>query len=649
PESQTSLKGIGVNDPTYVYQKASTGSKVLKSYDKGSVLQYKSFTSNWYQATVYINGKPTTGYIHVSDVENFPESQTSLKGIGVNDPTYVYQKASTGSKVLKSYDKGSVLQYKSFTSNWYQATVYINGKPTTGYIHVSDVENSNTSQEFEGFALDGSTNVYSKASINSSVIKTYRKGSYLRYNSLIPNWYQATVYVNGKPVTGYINKLDVINIDPNNQISIRTLGLLDTTNVYINTQGSKILKTYPKGSILEVRTFSKDWYQATVYINNEAKTGYISTSEVEVINPNQKLLSGYSANNPTAVYSRASKNSEVLKRYSYGSDLKFNTFSNNWYETNVYKNGKRYTGYIHRDDVAFDNVVRTTKYNLSLEDALEMQMKVGPQTDQPYAYVSKTFIDEHHKVTANALNVRRGPGVTYNSIGQLTKGTSVTILEEVDGWYIIEFVSNKWVYASPDDVLYYLDPTNFINDPIQQFQFLDLSKPSGATVQVLNNFLRGKGQLEGKGKYFLEAGLDNGINDLYLISHSLLETGNGNSRLANGVKHNGVTVYNMYGIGANDGCAIECGAERAYKEGWTTPNKAIIGGAKFIADAYIKDGKNTLYKMRWNPDSMEKYQEAAYQYATDIRWASKQIYTMYNLYQEIESYLLYLDIPFYNS
>src|SRR5699024_9793668 len=128
---------------------------------------------------------------------------------------------------------------------------------------------------------------------------------------------------------------------------------------------------------------------------------------------------------------------------------------------------------------------------------------------------------------------------------------------------------------------------------------------------------RGKGILSGQADAFIKAGQQYGINDIYLISHALLETGDGTSILANGVKYNGETVYNMYGIGAYDSCPIECGAERAYEEGWTTPSKAIIGGAKFIGNDYIKTGQNTLYKMRWNPAAMASTNRYVKQYAAD--------------------------------
>lgn len=64
------------------------------------------------------------------------------------------------------------------------------------------------------------------------------------------------------------------------------------------------------------------------------------------------------------------------------------------------------------------------------------------------------------------------------------------------------------------------------------YQFLDLSKSSDVSLTVLNNFLKGKGALEGMGEAFQEASRIHGINDLYLVSHALLETGNGTSELA---------------------------------------------------------------------------------------------------------------------
>src|SRR5699024_284877 len=268
-----------------------------------------------------------------------------------------------------------------------------------------------------------------------------------------------------------------------------------------------------------------------------------------------------------------------------------------------------------------------TKYNLTLEEALEIQMKVRPQTDRRYAYVSANYIDKNNKVTANTLNVRSGPSTSTYIVGKLSEGDEVEVISRHNDWIVIKFNGNRqWVDARPEDVLYYLDPNNFVNDSKQKFQFLDLSRASGASETDLNKYLENKGILEGQAKAFIDAAAIHGINDIYLISHASLETGNGKSQLANGVSvgkdssgkivlvnsknkkslKNIKTVYNMYGIGAYDNCALECGAKRAYEKGWTTPEKAIVGGAEFIGNGYIKSGQNTLYKMRWNPLFMEK-------------------------------------------
>ncbi|MGM8213607.1 SH3 domain-containing protein, partial [Virgibacillus sp. W0430] len=290
-----------------------------------------------------------------------------------------------------------------------------------------------------------------------------------------------------------------------------------------------------------------------------------------------------------------------------------------------------------------------TSYDLTLDEALQIQLEANPQTTNNYkTYVSKDFINDKNEVTASALNVRGGPSTDYWVVGQLKNGNKVKIIREINGWYEIEFSKSRFtVNASPSDTLYYLDPLNFLNDSIQKFQFLDLARGSDVSASILNNFLKGKGILAGQGQAFIDASRIHGINDIYLVSHAILETGHGSSTLAQGVQYNGTTVYNMYGYGANDSCPVTCGAKKAYELGWDTPYKAIVGGAKFIGNGYIKKGQNTLYKMRWDPEFMANNNRYGKQYATDIGWASKQVNTMYNLYQQLDSYTLYLDIPVY--
>ncbi len=145
-------------------------------------------------------------------------------------------------------------------------------------------------------------------------------------------------------------------------------------------------------------------------------------------------------------------------------------------------------------------------------------------------------------------------------------------------------------------------------------QHMDLRDKVDTDIETLNEILEGKGILENRGETFLEAQNLHDINVMYLISHAQLETGNGQSELAQGIKTD-ETYYNFFGIGAFDKEAVESGASYAEQENWSSPEAAILGGAKFISDNYVNNYQNTLYKMRWNPEN-----PGHHQYATDIRW-----------------------------
>ncbi|BEV39946.1 beta-N-acetylglucosaminidase LytD [Bacillus stercoris] len=288
--------------------------------------------------------------------------------------------------------------------------------------------------------------------------------------------------------------------------------------------------------------------------------------------------------------------------------------------------------------------IMKTNYNLSLRDMVQKQMTVSPQTDGA-AYVSLTYINTATStVTADALNIRSTPEVSpTNVIGQFKKGDKVKIIGQANGWAKINL---GWRNASSDEVVQYVDPNNFSRDSKYYFQFLKLSQTAGLNATEVNQkVLAGKGILTGKAKAFIDAANKYGINELYLISHALLETGNGTSDLANGLTYNGKTVYNMYGIGAYDSNPNYYGAKYAYEQGWFTPEAAIIGGAKFIGSSYIHNtayNQDTLYKMRWSAT-------AAHQYATDIGWAYKQVNRMYSLYSLLDGYTLYFDVPEYKQ
>ncbi|MBU3111009.1 Ig-like domain-containing protein [Clostridium lacusfryxellense] len=208
-----------------------------------------------------------------------------------------------------------------------------------------------------------------------------------------------------------------------------------------------------------------------------------------------------------------------------------------------------------------------------------------------------------------------------------------------------------WDPASASMIREYVDPTNITNDAYRKYEFLELSYNNGSSVVDLNNVLKGKGILDNLGQTFIASAKANNINPIYLISHAILETGNGTSALAKGILVTSVDgkavtpkiVYNLFGIGAYDSNANKYGSEYAYKQGWFSIAQAINGGAYFISSGYINNAntnQDTLYKMRWNPAS-----PGTHQYATDIRWAYNQILNIKILIEKCPNTILYFDIP----
>ena len=204
---QENLRGVSIKT-TPVYQQATTNSKKLKTYSEGTILRYKSFAKNWHEAVIYLNGKKTTGYIHATDVETADVEQKDLQGVTFKEKgTNVYSKASTKSKVLKSYAYGTVLKYKSFTDSWYEATIVDNGTKKTAYIHKNDVKSMN--YQFTGYAQKNPTHIYADKTKKSQTIKTYDRGSTLKYRAHDRSWNVVTVKVNGEWQTGYLHTDDV--------------------------------------------------------------------------------------------------------------------------------------------------------------------------------------------------------------------------------------------------------------------------------------------------------------------------------------------------------------------------------------------------------------------------------------------------------
>lgn len=318
-------------------------------------------------------------------------------------------------------------------------------------------------------------------------------------------------------------------------------------------------------------------------------------------------------------------NSEyALTPYIYPQNARDKTLS--WYSSNpevvtVDANG-------NLKSVGEGRSVITLRGANGTEDTFTISCVPDDGTEFKYNYISRPV---EERIAALSMPVKYTHySTSFAAALEAQMGASPTV-----------FTTNA-AAASRSDVEKYLEPSNFASG-YAKYQFMDLSVSNGISASALNSYLQGKGVLEGKGETFIAAANANGISEVYLAVHSVLESGNGTSQLASGVEYNGTTVYNLFGIGAYDSDPINGGAKYAYEQGWTSVDAAIYGGAAWISSNYINSGQNTLYKMKWNPEH-----PATHQYATDVAWAVKQARTIKSLVEAAGGSVTF-DVPIYSD
>ncbi|MGW8428198.1 SH3 domain-containing protein [Peribacillus simplex] len=653
-----------------VYSESNGWAKVKANGKDGYVsTKYLSTAKPGSGSTAVMPEKTTTKYVNVSSGtlnmrKSGSESANIVAKLSKGTEVTVYSESKGWAKVKANGKDGHVsAKYLSTVKPGSGATAVTPEKTTTKYVNVSS----------------GTLNMRKSGSESASIVAKLSKGTEVTVYSESKGW--AKIKANGKD--GYVSAdfLSTTRPEMDSKPSVPE----KTTTKYVNvSSGSLNMRNKPsesasvivklaRGVEVEVISESNGWSKVKAYGGEgHVSTQYLSATKpgsLPGLNPGGEentLVKYVNVNDGSSLNmrSQASASASVIAKLVNNTAVTVYSESNGW--SRVTANGK--TGYVSTQYLTVKapegpgssngSIIRIDKeYNLTMEKMVEIQMAVNGQTDKNY----KTYIREDGLTLINSTKgtvkgtgwrVRGGAGSNYWVVGPVSNNQSLNIKSKVkgsDGYYWYEVDYNKtWVNASPEDIEYNLNPNNFVNDPVKSFQFVKLSQVTNMNVSEVNNrILSSKGILQGQAATFTAAGEKYGVNEIYLISHALLETGNGTSPLATGVKVNGKTVYNMYGVGAFDGTALSSGAQYAYNAGWFTPEVAIIGGAEFIAKGYISAGQDTLYKMRWNPTASEKYGYASHQYATDIGWATKQVKQIYNLYSLLDSYKLTIEVPKY--
>lgn len=213
-------------------------------------------------------------------------------------------------------------------------------------------------------------------------------------------------------------------------------------------------------------------------------------------------------------------------------------------------------------------------------------------------------------------------------------------------------IEPSWYNASNKVVAYYMDPRNFLTeDRIYMFENLSY-KPSYQKASAVSAILSGC-KLPSYGftaDMFVKAGSKYKVSPTFLAARARQETGGGGDAVS-GYKILGTKVYNPFNIGAFGGTnPLWNGLLYAKAKGWTTPAKAVEGGAYELAKNYINKGQNTIYYQRFNVRNGAG-SIGTHQYMTNIMahyseaYSTKQSYAKYGL----TSKPLVFSIPIYNS
>ena len=686
-------KVVNVDSNLRVREGASLQSTVIGYLVNGEVVNIKGETEEWYRIDfkgheAYVSKE----YIEVTTLSKASRAVQkgqvyNTGGVGLN----VRQAASSTSARIGILKDGEVVQVNSKSGDWYNIS-YGN---KTGFVHskyiklIQTTESGTNNNITKGKVKNITSNlrVRQAPSTSALTIGYLLGGQEVEITGESGEWYK--INFNGK--VGYSHKDYITKISNgssgssnNNNGSTVTEkdGTVDATDGLRVREGAgtntKILGVLNHGSVVKIVDTNGSWYKIKYgsgygyvhkdYVTIKTSSNNNNTQEKPDNKPEVVVKKGevYNTGSNLRVRSAANTNSIVLGYLVDGTKVDIIGSEGNWYKINF----KDKTGFVSKDYVRLLDEKPTTPVVPPVTPEVPDVPEDKPQIpdEKPEENLKVISIGA---VNVSNLNVRSGAGTSYAIKGSVTINHIVEIVGEENGWYKIKYKDNtayvsskyinistgssnygltvdkfaelqfpklnmvqkdgKWVNASLEDIKYYMNPNNFIND-VSKYMFMKLNYVNGIPMSVINEVIQGRGILSGKGNAFLEGAKKYNVNVMYLLSHARLETGNGTSTLSNGVlvtEVDGVpveprVVYNMYGVGAIDSDPLRGGSEYAYKQGWFTPELAISEGASWISKNYINSTKynqNTLYKMRWN---MSSTSIGWHQYASDIAWAEKQ-------------------------
>ena len=380
--------------------------------------------------------------------------------------------------------------------------------------------------------------------------------------------------------------------------------------------------------------------------------------KLEIINAAENYpYNGMTTGDSLVVHNKANTNSNsAVTELAFGTGVKVTGKSGNMYKI-TYDTNK--TGYVSANYVInVDAGKRTT--NVS-----------GIETYDNYcnSLISKGFDRSYcqylYHLHSKYPNWEFKADVLEYTLVEATaeeEGKVVLQTKNSNYWLNGKYIEGDYYYINQAVIASFMDPRNSLYESLI-FQFLDLESSKNISNDNALKKIAGSGNLSKYFDEFEKAAVTVSINPVHIMARSEQEGANKSNygaitglyttstgrKSAQGYSLDG--YYNFYNIGSytdsnydytvqrglayaagfleSNSCIVKnsngkyeysaskCG-QLSYNRPWNTPEKAIIGGAEFIANDYVRKGQDTLYYQKFNVSTYSSYTDFSHQYMTNI-------------------------------
>ena len=271
-----------------------------------------------------------------------------------------------------------------------------------------------------GTVTASSLNVRSGPSTSYTVVTTVKKNDKVNILQSSNGWYKIETS-SGKQGWVSSSYISASNSNTNNSTNNNTqsnIAIVNTDGLnFRNGAGTSysIIKVLNKGEKVEVISESNGWSK----VKHDSRLGYVASQYIDKATTNYTIKEVNT--DGLNVRTGPSTSYETIGKLNKGSRVEVISESAGWSKIN-YNNKTAYvsSGYL--------KAVSTSTPDTKPED-----------TTQQYKEIKV--------VNTDGLNVRKGPSTSYDSIGNIDKGTSVEVISESDGWSKINY-KNTTAYVA---------------------------------------------------------------------------------------------------------------------------------------------------------------------------------------------------------